>query len=130
MNTPIILFDGKCNLCNSGINFVIARDHKKRFKFSFLNSNRSKKLLQEFGESYKKVNSIILIENQKAYSKSAAVLRIAKHLGGLYPLLYMFVIIPPVIRNFVYDVIARNRYKWFGKNDTCGINTPDEDRFF
>lgn len=95
-----------------------------------LHSNRSKKLLQEFGESYKKVDSIILIENQKAYSKSAAVLRIAKHLGGLYLLLYMFVIIPPTIRNFVYDVIAKNRYKWFGKNDACGVNTPDEDRFF
>ena len=87
-------------------------------------------LLQEYGESYNKVDSIILIENQNVYIKSAAVLRIAKHLGGLYPLLYAFVIIPPVIRDFVYDVIARNRYKWFGENDACGVNTLDEDRFF
>ena len=87
-------------------------------------------LLQEYGESYNKADSIILIDNQKAYFKSAAILRIVKHLGGLYPLLYMFVIIPPVMRNFVYDVIAKNRYKWFGKNDACGVNKPDEDRFF
>ena len=104
MNTPIILFDWKCNLCNSGINFVIARDQEKRFKFSMLHSKYSKKLLQEFGESCEKVDCIILIDNQKAYIKSAAVLRITKHLGGLYPLLYVFAIIPPVIRNFVYEL--------------------------
>ena len=130
MNTPVILYDGKCSLCNSGIKFVIARDQKKRFKFSMLHSNPSKKLLQEFGESYNKADSIILIDNQKAYLKSAAILRIVKHLGRLYPLLYLFIIIPPAIRNFVYDVIAKNRYKWFGKNDACGVNTQDEDRFF
>jgi len=129
MNEPIILFDGKCKLCNSGVNCVIARDRKKRFKFSTFDSKYSQNLLQEFGGIYEKIDSVILIDNQKAYIKSAAVLRIAKNLGGLYSLFYVFIVIPPTIRDYVYDVIAKNRYKWFGKNDTCDIVTLDEDRF-
>jgi len=129
MNEPIILVDGKCKLCNSGVNFVLARDRKKRFKFSTLDSKYSQNLLQEFGGIYEKIDSVLLVDDQKVYIKSAAVLQIAKHLGGLYPLFYLFVVIPPVIRDYVYDVIAKNRYKWFGKNDTCDIIPPDEDRF-
>ena len=95
-----------------------------------LDSEYSQRLLHKLSDSFEKVDSIVLIDGQKAYIKSAAVLRIAKHLGGLYPLLFVFVLIPPVIRNYVYDVIARNRSKWFGTNDTCDIITLDEDRFF
>jgi predicted DCC family thiol-disulfide oxidoreductase YuxK len=119
-----ILFDGVCNFCNSSVNFIIKRDKKDYFLFSSLQSEYSQNLLNKNNFPQKDFDSIILIEENKLYQKSTAALKIAKHLNGLWKLFYMFIIIPPFIRDFFYDIIAKNRYKWFGKKDVCMI--PDE----
>jgi predicted DCC family thiol-disulfide oxidoreductase YuxK len=124
-DTAIVLFDGVCNLCNSSVNFVIRHDKKNHFRFTANQSETGKALLKKFNIDNSKVESIVLIENNTCYKKSTAALRIAKGLNGLYPLLYLFIVIPPFIRNAVYDFIAVNRYKWFGKKEVCMI--PSEE---
>ncbi|MGZ4053690.1 MAG: thiol-disulfide oxidoreductase DCC family protein [Bacteroidia bacterium] len=121
----IILFDGVCNLCNSSINFVIRHDKKNHFLFAPLQSETAKRLLEKYAIDPLKTDSFILIENENAFIKSSAALRVTKHLNKLYPLLYSLLIIPPFIRNGVYDYIAKNRYKWFGKKDSCMIPTKE-----
>lgn len=119
----IILFDGECNFCNSSVNFIIQRDRKDYFKFSPLQSEFTKEFFSK-NNIENNFDSIVLIENEKLYKKSTAALKIAKHLNGLWKLAYVFIIIPPFVRNFLYDIIAKYRYKWFGRKDTCMI--PDE----
>lgn len=121
----IILFDGVCNLCNGAINFVIKRDKKNVFKFATLQSEIGKELLNKYKVDTSKIDSIVLINEDKCYKKSSAALHIAKDLSGGYPLLYGLLIIPPFIRNRVYDYVAKNRYKWFGKKESCMIPTPE-----
>lgn len=124
-NFSIILFDGVCNFCNSSVNKIIRHDKKNRFKFAPLQSEIGKKLLAKHSIDSAKIDSIILIENNDAFIKSTAILKISKHLGALYPLAYGFFIIPEFIRNIIYDFIARNRYKWWGKKDSCMIPTME-----
>ncbi len=121
----IILFDGVCNLCNSSINFVIKRDRKDVFRFTALQEEVGRGLIDKYGIDPSNTDSIILIENNKAYIKSSAALRIAKSMSGGYPLLFIFMVIPKFIRNWVYDFVARNRYKWYGKKESCMIPTPE-----
>jgi predicted DCC family thiol-disulfide oxidoreductase YuxK len=122
----IILFDGVCNFCNSSINFVIDRDYKNTFKFAPLQSDVASKLLTINNMKSMKMDSIILIEGNKIYTKSTAALRIAKNLSGAWFLLYyIFIPFPSFIRDFFYDIIARNRYKIFGKSEECRIPTPE-----
>lgn len=121
----IILFDGVCNLCNSSVNFVIQRDKNDLFRFGALQEEPGKSIIKKYAIDPSKTDSIILISNNKAYTKSTAALKIARHLGGGYPLLYVFMIIPRFIRNWVYDYVAKNRYKWYGKKDSCMIPTPE-----
>jgi predicted DCC family thiol-disulfide oxidoreductase YuxK len=122
----IILFDGVCNFCNSSINFVIDRDYKNTFKFAPLQSDVASKLLTINNMKSMKMDSIILIEGNKIYTKSTAALRIAKNLSGAWFLLYyIFIPFPSFIRDFFYDIIARNRYKIFGKSEGCRIPTPE-----
>jgi len=129
--TKIILFDGVCNLCNSAINFIIERDKKKQFRFTSLQGDLGKQLLEERKIDPLKIDSIILIDpNLAYYHKSSAALEIAKGLSGAYPLMSIFLIIPTPIRDWVYDYIAKNRYKWFGKKETCRIATLEEQEFF
>ena len=125
MKSKIILFDGVCNLCNGAINFIIKRNSKATLKFASLQSDTGKQLLKEYNIDPLKTDSIVLIDSNKAFLKSDAALRIAKDLDDAYPLLYSFMIIPAFIRNSIYDLIARNRYKWFGKKESCMIPTPD-----
>ena len=124
-NFSLILFDGVCNFCNSSVNKIIKHDKKNRFKFAALQSEIGKKLLKKHSIDSTKTDSIILIENNSAFTKSTAILKISKHLSGIYPLAYGFIIIPTFIRNFAYDFIARNRYKWWGKKDSCMIPTQE-----
>jgi predicted DCC family thiol-disulfide oxidoreductase YuxK len=121
----IILFDGVCNFCNSSINLVIAKDKRNLFRFAPLQSEIGQQLLKYYHIDSSKTDSVIYIENGKAYTRSSAALRVAKHMKGAYPLLFGLIIIPPFLRNLVYDYIARNRYKWFGKKDSCMIPTPE-----
>ncbi len=118
----IILFDGVCNFCNSSINFTIKHDKKGIFKFAPLQSEVAKKLIGN--KMLPMPESVILIENNRIYNRSSAALRIARKLDGLWPVLYIFIIIPKPLRDWVYNIIARNRYKWFGKMEACMIPTP------
>ncbi len=121
----IILFDGVCNLCNSSVNFILKHDKKKRFIFTSLQSDVAKEILLQFPTKYLNLDSIILIENGKVYEKSTAALKILKHLYNGYQLLYAFIIIPKFIRDWVYIIIAQNRYKWFGKKEECMLPTSE-----
>jgi predicted DCC family thiol-disulfide oxidoreductase YuxK len=119
LNKSIILFDGECNFCNASIQFVLNHEKKSELFFSSLQSNKGKEIQDYFG--IKNSESVILIENNKLFIKSTAALRITKYLKGGFPLLYIFIIIPTFIRNVIYDYIAKKRYKWFGKTDTCMV---------
>jgi len=121
----ILLFDGVCNLCNSSVTFVIARDKKDLFRFAAIQEPAGAALIKKHGIDISKTDSIILIDGEKAYVKSTAALKVARHLGGAYPLLYGFMIVPNFIRNWVYDYVAKNRYKWYGKKESCMIPTPE-----
>ncbi|RMB60514.1 thiol-disulfide oxidoreductase DCC family protein [Dokdonia sinensis] len=121
----IILFDGVCNLCNSSITFVIKKDRKDLFRYAPLQSEAGQFLTQKHKIDPTETDSIILVEGERASIKSTAALRVARHLKGAYPLLFGFMIIPNFIRNWVYDYVAKNRYKWFGKKDACMIPTPE-----
>ena len=126
-NKLLILFDGVCNLCNSSVLFVIKRDKNNLFLFAPLQSEIGEQIISDFKIDTEKTDSILLY-NPKADSldyKSTAALKIAKHLGFPYYLHTVFFIVPTFIRNWVYDFIARNRYKWFGKKESCMIPTPD-----
>ncbi len=120
-NQPIIFFDGVCNLCNSSVQFVIKHDTQKKFTFASLQSDAAKEILLQFGEKNYQLDSIILIDSNEMYSKSSAVLRVLKLLGGFYSLLYLFIIIPKPFRDWLYNYVARNRYKWYGKRESCMI---------
>lgn len=122
----IILFDGVCNLCNSSIQFVIKHDKKNHYKFAALQSDVAKMLLNERGIDSSQIDSIILIDPDTAYYiKSSAALEIGKSFGGGWRLLSIFEWVPRPIRDWIYDLIAKNRYSWFGKQNDCMIPTPE-----
>ncbi|PRP66525.1 thiol-disulfide oxidoreductase DCC family protein [Nonlabens agnitus] len=124
MEKKIVLFDGVCNLCNKAVPFIIEHDPKDQFRFAALQSEIGTSLLSKHQIDPAKIDSIILIKDDKAYIKASAALRIAKDLSGAISLVYAFVILPKFITNSIYDFIARNRYSWFGKKDNCMIPTP------
>ena len=130
MNHKIVLFDGVCNFCNSSVNFIMKHDRKNVFKFAALQSEKGEELQKKFGLNPENLSSFILIEGEKYFSKTTAALRVAKKLGFFWNLSYVFIIIPPFIRNIAYNIIAKHRYKWFGKRDTCRIPTPEEKEKF
>ncbi|MFZ7943293.1 MULTISPECIES: thiol-disulfide oxidoreductase DCC family protein [Bacillaceae] len=120
----IILFDGICNLCNSSVQFIIKRDPKAKFKFASLQGQSGQELLEKYGLKTN-LNSFIFIENEKIHMKSSAALRVGKQLNGAWKLVSIFFIIPPIIRDTLYNIIAKNRYKWFGKKETCLLPSPE-----
>lgn len=124
-NRFIVLFDGVCNLCNSSVNFIIDNDKHNRFRFASLQSEAGQRLLQKFLLEEREFDSIVLVCNDNYYIKSDAVLRIVREFSGLWRVLYCFKILPGSFRNYLYDIIAGNRYKWFGKKDSCRIPTPE-----
>lgn len=121
----VILFDGVCNLCNGYVNWMIDHDLKNQFKFASLQSDYGQQKVAELGLQGDYLNTIVYYENGRGYTHSSAVLRILKQLGGIYSLLSIFLLVPPFIRNFVYNLVARNRYNWFGKRESCRIPTPE-----
>ncbi len=121
----IVLFDGVCNLCNNSIQFVIKRDHKSLLKYASLQSELGKSLLSKYQLNPNELDSVVLIEKGRAYKNSSAALRISKHLGFPTNTLQLFLLIPYQLRDLVYKWIARNRYQWFGKSETCML--PSEE---
>lgn len=124
-NHPVILFDGVCNFCNGVVNFIIKRDRGNVFKFAPLQSLQAKKLLSDKLAGEEALKSIVLLENDKIYTRSTAALRICRHLYGPSRLLYGFIIIPAFIRDIFYKIISKYRYRWFGKREECMIPTPE-----
>lgn len=122
---PIILFDGVCNLCNGAVLFIIKRDPKQKFQFVSLQSEYGKDQLEKYSLNTTDVDSIVLIKSGKAFVRSTAALQIASQLNGLWPLLSLFKIVPTFFRDGIYNRIAKNRYRWFGKKDACMIPTPE-----
>jgi predicted DCC family thiol-disulfide oxidoreductase YuxK len=121
----ILLFDGVCNLCNGAVNFIIDRDKKGVIKFASLQSDFGQALLQKYHLPTQTFNSLVFVHKNHAYQKSTGVLLLAKELGGIYQLAVLLLIVPRFIRDFVYDQVAQNRYKWFGKSDSCRMPTPE-----
>lgn len=125
-NKKIILFDGVCNLCNGAVQFIIRRDKKDVFRFVALQSELGIEICHYIDVDQTKIDSIILYNPGVAYYyKSSAILEIGKDLGGLYSLVTIFKILPGKLRNYIYDFIAKNRYKWYGKKESCMIPTPE-----
>lgn len=121
----IIFFDGVCNLCNGFVQFVISRDKKGYFKFAALQSEAAKPYLKDCGISVKELGTVVLWENGECYTRSTAALRILRQLSGIWPVLYGAAIFPTFLRDAVYKFIAANRYKWFGRKDSCMLPTPE-----
>lgn len=125
-NKKLILFDGVCNLCNSSVQYVIKHDKKDIFRFAALQSSVGEQIIEKFKIDTKKTDSILLYTpNKNIVYKSTAALQIAYKLGFPQNILSVFLIVPVFIRNWVYDFIAKNRYKWFGKKEACMIPTPE-----
>tara|TARA_R110000868_G_scaffold194459_1_gene439875 strand:- start:37 stop:450 length:414 start_codon:yes stop_codon:yes gene_type:complete len=125
-NKKIILFDGVCNLCNNAIQFIIKHDKKDLFRFVALQSDLGQDIAKHIGVDIQKTDSIVLYEPGIAYYiKAEAALEIAKHLSGGMAILSVFKVLPNSLTNKVYDYIAKNRYQWFGKKDSCMIPTPE-----
>jgi predicted DCC family thiol-disulfide oxidoreductase YuxK len=121
----IILFDGVCNLCSAFLSFVYLNDPKAKFTLAWLQSPEAGKLLEYINSVEKDIDSIIYIENNRIYYKSSAALRIIRQLRFPWPILWIGIIIPKPLRDWIYDFVARNRYKWFGKKDNCLIPSGD-----
>ena len=130
-NTKVILFDGICNLCNNAVNFIIKNDKKNIFQFAPLQGKYGIKIQNKYELDLKEIDSIILVDGDKVFTRSTAALRIAKDLRAPYFIFYIFIVIPVFIRNFIYDLIAKNRYKWFGKMESCMMPSNElKSKFF
>ncbi|WP_255167775.1 thiol-disulfide oxidoreductase DCC family protein [Natrononativus amylolyticus] len=122
---PIVLFDGVCNLCNGFVQFIVPRDPEGRFHFASLQSDVGRQLLAEHDLPTDELESIVLIEGDDCHVKSAAVIRIATKLGGIYRLLGPCRFLPRRVRDWAYEFVAARRYRWFGEKDQCMMPTGD-----
>ena len=130
MAYPVIFFDGVCNLCNAAVQFILKHDKAGRFKLAALQSAAAAELLESHRLETDAVDSILLLENGKVYTRSTAALRIARRLSGGWRFLYIFIMVPAFLRDFVYKLIARNRYRIWGARDSCMVPGPGvQDRF-
>lgn len=128
--TRIILFDGVCNFCNYWVIFAIKKDSSKKLRFAPLQGNAARKLLLQHSINPTSLSSVVFIDDNKAWTQSSAALRICRYLDGGWKLFYGLIIIPKFIRDFIYNIVARNRYKWFGKKESCMMPTPElKERF-
>ena len=126
----VVLFDGVCNLCNGFVRFVIPRDPLDHIRFAALQSEAARRLMAPTGVTRGDADSIVLVEGERAFVRSEAALRIARQLRFPWPLLYGLVVVPRPIRDWAYDIVARNRYRWFGRRDVCMMPGPEtQDRF-
>jgi predicted DCC family thiol-disulfide oxidoreductase YuxK len=123
--TRIVLFDGVCNLCNGAVQFIIRNDPKRRFRFAALQSPIGQALLERHGLPTATLNSIVLIEGERAFTKSTAALRIARGMGYGWPLAFGFILVPSPLRDLCYDLIGKNRYRMFGKTEACMMPNAD-----
>lgn len=118
-----VLFDGVCNLCDASVQFVIKRDPRGLFRFASFQGGTGAQIARGHGVDPEALDAMVLIENGRVYRKSGAALRVARRLRFPWPLLYAFIVVPPLIRDPVYDFIGRRRYRWFGRKEECWV--PD-----
>ena len=132
MDNPLLLFDGVCNLCNRSVQWVIRHDREGKFRFAPLQGEGARKALEPFGGEAvgEGLGSMVLLSGGALYTRSTAVLRTLRLLGGPRGFLYALIIIPKPLRDRIYDGVARNRYRWFGKKDSCMVPTPEMKRLF
>lgn len=121
----VLLFDGVCNLCNGAVQFVIKRNKTENIVFASLQSDVGKQLLLENNLPPDFLNSFVFLDDKKLYTKSSAALQVSRYLSGAWPLLQVFLFVPKFIRDAVYTIIAKNRYRWFGKQNNCWIPTKE-----
>lgn len=122
---PVILFDGICNLCSSMVQFVIRHDPRHHFRFASLQSNFGQGVLKKFNLPIDDLGSFILLEGDRVFTKSEAALRVVKKLNGAWSALYGLIIVPAFARDAVYNLVAKKRYRWFGKQENCWLPTPE-----
>jgi predicted DCC family thiol-disulfide oxidoreductase YuxK len=120
----IILFDGECNFCDHSVQFIIKRDKKALYKFASIQSDAGQKILRKHSVPAN-INSFIFVEDNKCSFKSTAALRICKNLKGGWKLFYYLLVVPKPLRDYFYGIVAKNRYKWFGKKDNCILPSPE-----
>ncbi|WP_407269109.1 thiol-disulfide oxidoreductase DCC family protein [Radiobacillus sp. PE A8.2] len=120
----IILFDGECNFCDSSVQFIIKRDPKGYFKFASLQSDIGQQLLKEHKVDAD-INSFVLVDDDSCYFRSSAALRVCRRLKAPWKIFSTLIIVPRPIRDYFYNIIANNRYKWFGKKDSCTLPPPE-----
>ncbi|GEN51883.1 thiol-disulfide oxidoreductase DCC family protein [Halobacillus faecis] len=125
----IILFDGECNFCNQSVQFIIKRDPEGRFKFASQQSEVGESIMREY-DVPNEVDSLVLIEGSKAYLQSTAALRICKGLKGFWKFGFVFILVPRQIRDWAYKIFSKNRYDWFGKQETCQLPSPEMKKRF
>jgi len=126
----VIVFDGVCNFCNAFVDFVMRHDPQGIFKFGTLQSGQAQEILRRLGLHSEDFETFLLLEQGQVFTKSTAALKIAKCLSGPWPLLMIFLIVPRLIRDGIYDFIARRRYRWMGKRDTCRVpSSAERERF-
>jgi predicted DCC family thiol-disulfide oxidoreductase YuxK len=126
----VLLFDGVCNLCNTSVKWVLLRDKKGEFKFAAIQSEAGQSLLKSFGLDNQPLESVILISGRQAYIKSDAAIKVASKLGGIWTIALVFRLVPRPVRDAIYDWVAKNRYRWFGKQEQCLLPQPEwKDRF-
>jgi predicted DCC family thiol-disulfide oxidoreductase YuxK len=121
----VVLFDGVCNLCNGFVQFVIARDRRNRFQFAALQSPPAQRLLAPLAAAADALDTMILIEDGRVFTRSAAALRVARGLAFPWPLAYGFILVPRPLGDWAYGLVARHRYRWFGRRDVCMVPTPE-----
>ena len=125
MMERVIFFDGVCDFCSFWVKFVIARDPKRRFRFAPLQSPPGREAMRALALPEESPQTVILKEDGRYFLRSTASLRILRQLSGLWPLLYLLILIPAPIRDLAYNLIARNRYRWFGRTNACFVPTPE-----
>lgn len=129
-NHAIVLFDGVCHLCTHTVQFIIKRDPQGYFQFASLQSETGRRLLQAHGMPLDTMDTFVLIEGSRRLTRSDAAIRVAKHLSGCWSLFRVLALMPKRLRDWSYTAIVRNRYRWFGKRETCMVPTRDIfDRF-
>ncbi len=122
-NINIVFYDGECGLCNRFISFVVKRDEKHFFYFASLQGSTAK---EKLGELPQQMDTVFYLDNKGIYAKSSAAIRILSRLGGMWNLMFVLLLVPSFIRNYVYDFVAARRYRWFGKNDSCTVPGKEE----
>jgi predicted DCC family thiol-disulfide oxidoreductase YuxK len=126
----LVLYDGECSFCNGTVMFIIDRDPHERFVFATLSSELGQRTLREHGLTDTSLDSVVLVEGDRAYTHSTAPLRIARRLSGLWPVCSLLLWVPRRLRDMVYRAFARRRISWFGRQAACRVPTPELRRRF